>query len=137
MVETCSSCGMNIPDDARFCSWCGVSNEAVIVPVAVASPIARVPVAPRVVPAVPITAVALTTQTLKPLAVPVVGLADEAQRRLRFCNRCGIRIPFGDAKAYMGLVMCADCFEVEPIPPSIPSVPIPMPIPAPAYTIPA
>jgi hypothetical protein len=134
MVETCSSCGMNIPDDARFCSWCGVSIEAVIVPVAVAPPIASVPVVPPVVPAVPVTsrAVAVTTltPTLKPLAVPVVGLVDDAQRRLRFCNRCGIRIPFGDAKAYMGLVMCADCFEVEPIPTSIPSVPIPMPIPA-------
>ena len=131
---------MNIPDDARFCSWCGMSNEAVIVPVPVAAPIARVPIATPVSPGFPVPApVALPTPlpALKPLAIPAVGLVDEAQRRLRFCNRCGIKIPFGDAKAYMGLVMCADCFETEPILKSIPPVPMPIPIPALAYTMPA
>jgi hypothetical protein len=81
----------------------------------------------------PVIGMSATIPTLKPLTVPTTALPDESQRRLRFCNRCGIKIPFGGAKTYMGLVMCADCFEVEPIPTTIPTIPIPVL----AYAVPA
>jgi NMD protein affecting ribosome stability and mRNA decay len=119
MVKSCVSCGMNVPDDARFCSWCGVSSEVIV---AVAAPVG-VPVARAVASPVPVTGPAVVGM---PAVVPTIALPDEGQRRLRFCNRCGIKIPFGAAKTYMGLVMCANCFEVEPIPTTIPTIPIPM-----------
>jgi len=159
----CSSCGLTIPDDARFCSWCGGPNE-VVVPVAavapavvqvqpvmpvkpVATPVATVPVTASVALARPLTtapiinpAIAATPTTIavptaiptaipaiRPTTVPTVAVLDGAERRLRFCNRCGIRIPFGGARTYMGLVMCSDCFDVEPME---------LPVMAPAMALP-
>jgi len=170
MVKVCSSCGLSIPDDAKFCSWCGVAAE-IVVPVAVAPPVAAFPAAAAVapvkpvmvtptvvaaappmvaasapvaaiaaaptitVPAAPTIALAPTIPAIRPLAVPTVAVLDQTQRRLRFCNRCGMRIPFGEAKTYMGLVMCDDCFDKELIPTSIPAIPA-IAAPALAFGIP-
>jgi len=135
MTRGCWSCGAHIPDEARFCSTCGARNE-VIVPVAampgaipVAAPVttvATVPVASPVTRTVPVavpTAIPTAVPTVRTVAVPTARLPDAGDRRLSFCNRCGVNIPFGDAKAYMGLVMCSDCFEAEPIPKRAMAVP--------------
>ena len=118
LVKLCSSCGLNISDDARFCSWCGASSEILVAALPV-TPVATAPVRPRVAVAVsPI-------PTIRPVPVPTIPVSDAAQRRLRFCNRCGIRIPFGDAKTYMGLVTCADCFDAESVQLSLPTIQVP------------
>jgi len=168
LAKMCSSCGLTIPDDARFCSWCGGPNE-VVVPIAavapavtpvqpvmpvktVVTPVATVPVTPTV-PAKPLvaapvitppiaatTAIAVPTSipaiipAIKPAAVSTVAVLDNAERRLRFCNRCGIRIPFGGARTYMGLVMCCNCFDVESM--ELPTIAPAMALPTLTYALP-
>ena len=95
------------------------------------APIATVPVVAPVTRTVPVaiqTAIPTAVPTVKPVAVqpivvPTARLPDAGDRRLSFCNRCGINIPFGEAKAFMGLVMCSDCFAAEPIPKRAMAVP--------------
>jgi len=159
---------LTIPDDARFCSWCGGPNDVVVPVAAVAStvapvqpvipvrtavtPVATVPVTPAVpakplvaapvftpsIAATPTIAVPTTIPTaipaIKAAAVPTVAVLDNAERRLRFCNRCGIRIPFGGARTYMGLVMCSNCFDVEPM--ELPSIAAAMALPTLTYALP-
>jgi len=123
MVKLCWSCGANVADEARFCSSCGVRTE-VMVPVAVpgsvpvAAPVAAMPVAAPITRTVPV-----AVPTVRPVAVPALRFPDAGDRRLSFCNRCGVDIPFGEAKTHMGLVMCAECFEAEPIPKRAMTVP--------------
>ena len=168
MVKMCSACGLSIPNGARFCSWCGATNEVLVAAAPVAAPpIATIAVTPTVtpfkrvmastvavptapivsvaaapavnMPAAPAIAVAPTIRTIpamKPIAVPTVAMLDQTQLRLRFCNRCGVSIPLGEAKTYMGLVTCDDCFEKEPIPASVLATPT-LTIPSLAYAMPA
>ena len=121
-MKLCSSCGLNIPDDAKFCSWCGTSNETLVAvfPAIPATPVAAVPVTSKVSITVP-----AAISTTNPIAVPAIQLSGATQRRLRFCNRCGVRIPFGDARTYMGLVTCADCFDGENVLVSVPTIQVP------------
>jgi len=75
----CSSCGLTIPDDARFCSWCGGPNEVVVPVAAVAPTVAPVqPVMPVRTVATPIATVPVTpTVPAKSLAAaPVITPPD-------------------------------------------------------------
>ena len=153
-VMKCASCGLDISDDSRFCSWCGSRNQSVPLfvsplrapaaaiapspaPIATAAvpvlhmatpPVQRVAVVPAVPSAIP-TPPAILTRAAAVLAVtqaavapPAAGVAVPIARmaenhpRLSFCNRCGTKIVPGTAQAYRGLVMCSDCYAVEPIP---------------------
>ncbi len=98
----------------------------VVVPVAVpatvpvAAPLATVPavtsVAPTMTVAAPVVNMPAVVPAVRAVPIQAVSLLDRGHRRLSFCNRCGVNIPFGEAKTYMGLVMCPDCSETEPMP---------------------
>ncbi len=108
MVKTCWSCGLNILDEARFCSWCGVKNDVVM---AMPAASATVPVA------APVVNMPVLVPSVSPVpAVQTINLVEKGHRRLSFCNKCGVNIPFGESRTYMGSVMCPDCAEIEHIP---------------------
>jgi hypothetical protein len=90
-VSGCSYCNF-IRDDVAFCPWCGTAKNRV--------PAFAAPVGPGM------SIVPVSPGTLLNLHNP----------GLNFCNRCGRGIRSGDSNMYRGLVLCPECYDVEPMP---------------------
>ena len=135
MVKKCPSCGYNNRDDASFCSSCGTSLAGAAAPALKPVPSVRVvtPVSPG-----------------GPIRVPPPGQCYYHPNlpAVYVCNRCGRSICRDDAKSYMDLILCPQCYAgVVPMigqpqppmpayaqaPPQMPPayVPAPPPMPAP------